>query len=149
MLYPHLVMVSGTDAVSSPPRSCHNLSSTCFIDLLLFNSTPYQPTNQQTNKNNYQVTNSYLVFYCCEETSWLQLLWNKAFNWGWLTIQRHSPLSWWEAPRHTGRHIKCWRRGWEFYIKSCRQQEERQRHWVWLELLKPQSSPPSSKIYFL
>ena len=33
----------------------------------------------------------------------------------------------------------CWR-NWEFYIPVCRQQEE-ERHWAWLEYLKPQSLP--------
>lgn len=45
------------------------------------------------------------LFNCCEETPgpW-QLLWKKAFNWGWLTGQKFSPLSvWWETCHHTGR----------------------------------------------
>ena len=37
-------------------------------------------------------TSLFYGFYCCEETLGpQQLLQRKAFNWGWLTVQRLSP----------------------------------------------------------
>ena len=35
----------------------------------------------------------------------------------------------------------CWEGSWEFYIWISRQQEDRERHWAWLEHLRPWSPP--------
>ena len=74
------------------------------------------------------------------------------FNWGWLTVQKFSPLfSQQETRWHTGRQAWCWRSSLEFYI--FRQQDERVTLGlvsIWNFKACPRDTPlPRRRLYLL